>query len=384
MWRGFVPCKLLCIRLCELKLIEAGLGLTNSFNRYLQEYLADGEHATESKLPYWIWGVVATLCLSIAPICAIYPIRKAMYEAFLLWHNVLAIFAVVGCYYHIICRFQHQWGYETWIYVAIAVWGFDRTLRLGRLLRNGVKTATVTVIDDDYIRVNITGVSDSGHAYLYFPTLTWRIWENHPFSVASTVLAQSPSNPSKHHSDDVDVEKSGITSSVAQSSDSQSETSSTKKTSAEIGLTFLLRIQGGITAQIRSKPSLPVLVESGYGAHADLSAHPFLLCIAGGVGITACVPYLRAHPNRARLLWGVRTTSIVDDLSSALAGVDKEIFVGKRMDIVEVLKRELSPKEDSVVLVSGPNGMADDARVAVSALGRRGYRVRLVEEAFSW
>jgi hypothetical protein len=74
----------------------------------------------------------------------------------------------------------------------------------------------------------------------------------------------------------------------------------------------------------------------------------------------------------------------VDDLSSALAGVDKEIFVGKRMDIVEVLKRELSPKEDSVVLVSGPNGMADDARVAVSALGRRGYRVRLVEEAFSW
>jgi hypothetical protein len=71
-------------------------------------------------------------------------------------------------------------------------------------------------------------------------------------------------------------------------------------------------------------------------------------------------------------------------MSSSLVNVDKEVFVAKRMSIAEVLERELSPAEDAVVVVSGPNGMADEARVEVARLGRKGYRVKLIEEAFSW
>ena len=158
---------------------------------YLEIYVHTGKHAAESQLPYWVWGVVATLCMAILLPSSILPIRESLYELFLAWHVLLSIFVLAGCYWHILARFETQWGYENWIYTAIAIWGFERTMRLARLVRNGIKTARVAVIDDDYVRVDIEHVSGSGHAYLYFPTLAWRVWENHPFSVASAVLPPS-------------------------------------------------------------------------------------------------------------------------------------------------------------------------------------------------
>ena len=217
---------------------------------------------------------------------------------FLAWHVLLSIFTLIGCYWHILERFQRQWGYENWLYTAIAIWGFERAMRLARLARNGIKTAQVTVIDEDYVRVDIEGVSGSGHAYLYFPTLTWRVWENHPFSVASATL------PSRDRSGtlnfDSDVEKLG---SSTGSSDSESPERQ-HKGSTKVGLCFLLRSQTGMTRQLRQHATISVLVESAYGPHEDLSQYSLLLCVAGGVGITACVPYLRAHPGTRKIVLG--------------------------------------------------------------------------------
>ena len=78
-------------------------------------------------------------------------------------------------------------------------------MRLARLVRYGIKTARVAVIDDEYVRVDIEQVSGSGHAYLYFPTLTWGVWENHPFS--SAVLPPSDHTGTLKH--DIDLEKLG-------------------------------------------------------------------------------------------------------------------------------------------------------------------------------
>jgi hypothetical protein len=356
---------------------------------YLKVYVASGSHASESKLPYWIWGAIATLAMSILLPTSSLPLRKKMYEIFLVWHVVLSVLVVVGCYLHIYYRFVHQWGYEVWIFVAFAVWGFERTMRVLRVARNGVRTATITTIDKDYIRVDVEGVSGNGHAYLYFPTLTWRIWENHPFSVASTVL---PAPRSRQLSSDkegsaIDVEKNGAhRSSVAKDSLETSSQGSDHKSPTKIGLTFLLRVRGGLTNQMKTNTSLPVLVESPYGSHEDLSAHSLLIGIAGGVGITAVVPFLCSHPGRSKLFWGARTHGIINEMESTLAGVDKDIFVGKRMNVFDVLEQELSgTSENAVVVVSGPPGMADEVRMAVSKLGKRGKAsIRLVEEAFSW
>lgn len=348
---------------------------------YLEIYVHDGTHASESKLPYWVWGVVATLCLSVLLPSSILPIRNSVYEFFLAWHVLLSIFVLVGCYWHILERFQRQWGYENWIYTAIAIWGFERAMRLARLARNGVKTARVTVIDEDYVRVNIENVSGSGHAYLYFPTVTWRVWENHPFSVSSAVLP--PTDRPVTLKPNADVEKHGGS---AEGSDSDSAERQ-YQSHAKIGLTFLLRTKTGVTAQLAQHATLPVLVESSYGPHEDLSEHSVLICIAGGVGITACVPYLRAHPGATKLFWGARSQGIVDDMGPSLSGVEQEIYIGKRMNIADVLHKELSDSAtNTVVLVSGPSEMADEARCVISELGRqkKGIKVKLVEEAFSW
>lgn len=349
---------------------------------YLRIYVHEGTHAAESKLPYWVWGIVATLCMSILLPSSVFPVRKHLYEFFLAWHVLLSIFVLVGSLWHILERFQRQWGYENWIYTAIAIWGFERAMRLARLARNGVKTARVTAVDQDYVQVNIEGVSGSGHAYLYFPTLSWRIWENHPFSVVSTVRprAARPYTPHKH---DLDVEKLGS------STDSSDGSSAERRDNVpgKIGLTFLLRTKAGVTQRLRKHTSLPVLVESAYGPHEDLSEYPLLICIAGGVGITACVPYLRAHAGATKLFWGARSQGIIDAMAPSLTSVEQETFVGKRMNIAEVLHKELSDTAGTaVVLVSGPSEMADEVRCVVSELGRKGngIKVKLVEEAFSW
>ncbi|MCJ1265028.1 hypothetical protein MMC22_004903 [Lobaria immixta] len=348
---------------------------------YLRIDVHNGTHASESKLPYWIWGVVATLCMSILLPSSILPIRKNIYEFFLAWHVLLSIFVLAGCYWHILERFERQWGYENWIYTAIAIWGFERAMRLARLARNGVKTARVTVIDEDYVRINIEDVSGSGHAYLYFPTLTWRVWENHPFSVSSAVLPPSDRPGTLKH--DADVEKHG---SSADGSDSDSP-ERLYQSHTKIGLTFLLRTKTGVTGQLRKQVTLPVLVESAYGPHEDLSEYSLLICIAGGVGITACVPYLRAHPGATKLFWGARSQGIIDDMAPSLRGVEQETYIGRRMNITNVLHRELSDSATAaVVLVSGPSEMADEVRCVISELGRQkeGIKVKLVEEAFSW
>lgn len=119
-------------------------------------------------------GCCSDAMLSILLPSSILPIRESLYEFFLAWHVLLSIFVLAECYWHILERFERQWGYENWIYTAIAIWGFERAMRLARLVRNGIKTARVAAIDD-YVRVDIEQVSGSGYAYLYFPTLTWRM-----------------------------------------------------------------------------------------------------------------------------------------------------------------------------------------------------------------
>jgi hypothetical protein len=346
--------------------------------------LHDGMHTSESKLLYWIWGCVGTLALTIMAMTSFVPIRKRMYEIFLVGHITLAILALVGCYYHIIKRFQHQWGYEAWMYVCMAVWGFDRLMRFLRIARNGVRKATITVIDDDYVRVDVHGVSGNGHAYLYFPTLTYRVWENHPFSVASTVLPIA--KPHSIPPAPADLEKTGVETTIRRTSDSLDGSSVSSRHNVTTGMTFLLRTHLGITRLLRNRTSIPVLVEAPYCAPADLSEYSNIIAITGGVGITAILPLVRAHTGRVKLYWGSRTQTLIDEMFTLLVGVEKEVFVGKRMNITHILENELKGEtSQTVVVVSGPASMADDVRNEVNRLRRsEKISVKLVEESFTW
>ncbi|KAI1472664.1 uncharacterized protein F4812DRAFT_454479 [Daldinia caldariorum] len=155
---------------------------------FLHAWIRKDRLEKDQVLPYWWWGCIATIAASLVLPLSIPLLRQRSYELFLAIHIVAAILIFLGSWYHIIHRYEHQWGYETWLYVVFAVWGFDRLIRLLRVLRNGVRTANITVINSDYVRIDIKGVVGAGHVYLYF--LDWRFWENHPFSIVSSVIQQ--------------------------------------------------------------------------------------------------------------------------------------------------------------------------------------------------
>ncbi|KAH6631598.1 ferric reductase like transmembrane component-domain-containing protein [Chaetomium tenue] len=422
---------------------------------YLQYYLdplaGEGAHAEQSKLDYWIWGIVGTLALTLLMPLSVLPLRRKLYEAFLVTHVVLAVLAMVGCMLHIYYRYEWQWGYQTWVWISFAFWLFDRFLaRPLRLARNGVKRAFVTVLDEDYLQVDIPGVEGEGHVYLYFPTLTWRVWENHPFSVAA-VGAAAPA-PFQEPTTTISSTASSTTSSIHSNSQTTPQSDTKTPTTSLIpsattppltphhhhahhnpGLTFFIRRHHGLTHRLLNhtptplNPSIttnpnpptgiPTLLETSYGSHLPPTTptsltHPNLLCIAGGVGVTGVLRFLPTgfgtsrggmFGGKVKLFWGVRAESgaLVRAVRGVVGfrgmwgGTEVTISMGRQFDIEALLERELLPSGEghgvavavatgTTVVVCGPAAMADEVRVAVARLGRRGVVVRLIEESFSW
>jgi predicted ferric reductase len=114
--------------------------------------------------------------------------RNSSYEIFLIIHIILAVFTLAGTWYHLDYRFQDDWGYKNWLYICFAVWAFDRVVRVGRMLKNGMRKASFRPVGDEILRVDIEGVKweakPGQHAYIFFPVLRkFTPWENHPFSV---------------------------------------------------------------------------------------------------------------------------------------------------------------------------------------------------------
>ncbi|KAL0940565.1 ferric reductase transmembrane component 4 [Colletotrichum truncatum] len=387
------------------------------------------DHAEVSAIPYWYWGIIGTLALVLLVPFSLLPIRQRVYEFFHAAHIVLAILALVGCWYHIIYRYKRQWGYENWVIMAAVIWGFEWVIRGARVFRRGVKTAFVTKIDDDYVRVDVPGVDCRGHAYAYFPTLTWRVWESHPLSIAGVAYSGSEdaqeviATPTDSSPDKSETEP-GVTATAATSSSSSLSSPGTRAT----GVAFFVRIGTGTTRLLANKHSsprgIPILLEaySGESRLYEDGIHgtpniefPNVVYIAGGVGITAILPKLSLSQalykplGSKKLYWGVRSGAVglanaVQRLVVSSGGADKptsiraegrselqwgdvevNVSVGERFDLRSILESEVrSNLGGTMVVVCGPGGMADEVRMVVSSLGRHGSSVRLVEETFTW
>lgn len=316
--------------------------------------------------------------------------------------------------------YEYNWGYEIWVWIAVGVWGGDRVVRLVRTARNGVRAAKVSAVEGsggggEYLRIEVDGVRVDGVVYLCFRTLRrWMFWENHPFSVVSS-FADSPAGGGESEgSSGVAVSQPSVTpgeksivQEEARAHPCPSPSGVVVAAAAAPRATFTVRVRNGVTGRLAgrlaasSSPDnaqtlrLPVLVEGSYRYAASsvsrLRRCEALLCIAGGVGVTALLPLLRGFLLRsprsratktARLVWGVRDGSLPAALASQLAGLGGvaavETSVGARVDMRAVLRDEMAAG-------CGPPGMADDVRAAVAELRRSGRRaVVFVDEAFGW
>jgi hypothetical protein len=380
---------------------------------YLQIYDVDGTHTAESQLPYWFWGIIATLAMVVMVPVSLLPIRQQFYEIFLAWHVFFFLLAMIGCILHIWYRYAWQWGYENWIYIALAIWGFDRILRVLRLARYGSRLAKVTVVDEDYVKIEVRDVKAQGHVYLYFPTLTWRVWENHPFSVLADSMvcradpshgrsSTSPSSSSSLEDKEGTSLKNSASKIVAIDDMKITPAYPSGLSTARVdrhrhdGLTMYLRTHEGITSYLRSPATLPVYVETGYYPRSILGIEPAhasnILAFAGGVGVTALTSTLLRHTGYHKLFWASRSDALIKSVRESLGEEEFDrlnavLFTGSRMDIPSILEDEAAsaPGVPITVVVSGPPEMADEVRREVARVVReRGAVFTFVEESFSW
>ncbi|CAI6285719.1 unnamed protein product [Periconia digitata] len=344
---------------------------------FLNGWLISGLLKTDQTLPYWWWGCIGTIASSLMLPLSIPVLRKRVYELFLVSHVFLSILTLLGSWYHIYFKYQHNSGYETWLYIAFALWGFDRLGRLLRMLRYGVRTAHVTEVDDEYIRINVKGVVATGHVYLYF--LHSRFWENHPFSVASSTIHTQPNEQAYSDRTESPTAVNDHEETRAAESKQMKMYTAHNHSTTEPGMVFYLRVLDGATKALLRRSQVKVLIEGPYGRLHDLSEFPTLICIAGGVGITGCLPYLNAHPGSASLYWGVRTQALADSIKPLIQPFHHEVAVAQRLDLEGILG---GVNGDFAVVVSGPSGMEEEVRRIASRLGRT-RRVQFVSESFT-
>ena len=379
----------------------------------LAYYKIQGTYEDELAREYWRWGIVATVSVSIILPTSLLIVRQKLYELFLALHILLSVLFITGYFLHIWYCYQYNWGYEIFAYIVGGIWATERVLRLARMALKGIHTATITQVpgsNGEYLRVDIEDVRLTGVAYLCFPTLSWRFWETHPFSVVPRMPRAQDEESSIHVSlpSALNEKTPHLSNRPIHMHVDNHQPSSHKDSppSSRAGATFILRTRQGITknlaARLASSGSAPlrirVLVEGSYhsGAASQLPRCGGILCIAGGVGITGVLPYLRGVSGscRGKLVWGVRGRGLVEafgaEVEGLARGVEVQTVVGVRMDVREVVRKEMMGGGERGLLgvvVCGPAGMADEVRRAVTELGRESETMRpfvLVDEAFTW
>ncbi|SPO02701.1 related to ferric-chelate reductase [Cephalotrichum gorgonifer] len=361
--------------------------------------------------PFLLYGFIATLAFVIIAIQASSAFRHAFYETFKVLHIALAIASIVGLWYHLDLA---QLPQLSWLIAAIALWAFDRAMRLISVAyRNFGKGGTRTVIETlpgNALRISVTVARPwtfrSGqHAYLYFPSLGY--WQSHPFSVAWAAEAV-----------DTGAEKLAMT---------RQDVLSAKKST----ISFIVRERTGITNTLYKKAiSSPggrletkCFVEGPYGAMHSLQSYGTVMLFAGGVGISHQVPYVRelvagfangtVATRKLVLVWTIQSPEHLEWIRPWMTEI---LAMERRREILRVMlfvSRPRSTKEihspsatvqmfpgrpnietlvgietesqvgAMAVTVCGPGTLSDEVRRAVRNR-MDNTSIDFIEEAFTW
>ncbi|KAL4956119.1 ferric reductase NAD binding domain-containing protein [Aspergillus filifer] len=309
------------------------LAIVHSINYSVVFKVYDGRFDSVWVQEYWYMGVVATILMSFMLVQSMTILRHKGYETFLIIHIIFAIVVVYALFRHTSFDGTKWNGY---LWPMVAIWGFDRTIRLVRIaycnlnvrLSDQVSRTTKSKVeyfeDSDLVKIEIQPASSAvvprpgQHYYLYQP-VSFKGWENHPFTLGAWVPSSS---------------------SATQQVDSNNE-----KTQQASKLIFYIRPYDGWTRRLRdqcrnasskgaaeSVVNPKILLEGPYGHSASLHTFDTVLMIVGGTGIAAAVPYIIDHVYRVtkgstrvlrvRLIWAARMREMYERVfSDELAGL---------------------------------------------------------------
>lgn len=151
---------------------------------YAQIFIKKGRYEELSTEWYLIWGVAGTRAMVFIIMQAVLYLRRKWYEVFVCLHIFLAFIYIVGSWYHL-----EPLGYLYLVLPSIIFWGFDRVMRLSKIVRFGFPFATVKVVgevEDITIKVLIPKPKNwecitGGFIWIYFLNPRW-FWQSHPFT----------------------------------------------------------------------------------------------------------------------------------------------------------------------------------------------------------
>ncbi|KAI1176239.1 ferric reductase like transmembrane component [Nemania sp. FL0916] len=322
-------------RVATVQAIVHSIAYTVSY--FQPGYKGYADYAAEAAMPFYWWGIIATIAYALAASFAILPFRMKAYDAFLLFHIGLAILALVGCWYHLVPHFGLDYGYQVWLYLAFAFWSADRMARLIRLAYYNHCGSSEAIVEKvpgcDVFQITVFprvswGFGPGQHSFLYIPWVgAGKFWESHPFSIArwthegeSSTATLNPVDLSDSSEDDskvdpyvqVSTQKSNLSEAYSPGGEQEANT---LLPHARASIQFLVRGHSGMTAALRKHMSLysygssmnmSVYTEGPYAGHRT-TLQPFqladtVLCLVGGIGITHALgliqEFVTANSNR--------------------------------------------------------------------------------------
>ncbi|ODV95892.1 hypothetical protein PACTADRAFT_49332 [Pachysolen tannophilus NRRL Y-2460] len=145
-----------------------------------------GQVVSRNQESFVKWGIIATCAGGVIMVQALLFFRKRSYEIFFALHLTLAAFFIAGGWVH-----THAEGYGQYYYAAVAVWGFDRVVRVCRLIAFGFPLADVSLKADETLKITIPKpkywkAAPGQHAFITFVRKSC-FWQSHPFTVVDSV-----------------------------------------------------------------------------------------------------------------------------------------------------------------------------------------------------
>jgi len=370
--------------------------------------LASNIHVQQFSDSYWTFGVIAAIALAfMVLVLSALPVRVRWYETFLMIHIAFAIIVLACLWNHVEMRFRKAYGYEVWLYIAFAFWGFDRVMRPFRIVALNWKSwvdkthpsSTVELLPgDEFVKVTVFPsmlwkFTAGQHCYLYFPTLGWNPFQSHPFSIVGWESATNPGMPptdaaeaqSQSANKDVPGELAikippESTPNEESPIELQELSSTVRSPNSAPSVSFILRPMQGLTRHLHRRliPStekpvprpLRVMIEGPYGAASKTAIRDAdtIIAIVGGIGITSILCYLqdylsssvkdrRGKASKFLLFWSAKEESLITAVKSQFGNVDDlrrkgvELSIvctgtgGERLNIREAVRQEVESEE---------------------------------------
>ena len=301
------------------------------------------------------FAILFTLCVLSLPY-----LRRHFYESFYAAHILLGITYVGLLFWHASNEID-SWAYlwatiALWLvsWLARAFW-FTRPLKIGSQWLRGSPTS-ITKLPGDMTRVEILApkgfrYEPAQHCFLRFPTIA--PFDNHPFTICS-VLSQADQNGSREVTNSLDDPRT---------------------------MTFLVRTHAGFTRKITSYYSAErdrmatAWIDGPYGGiRRPLERlYDHLILVAGGSGISACLPWMLhcarlasadIRLNKVTLIWAMRRSEhlqwVERELQAASMAsngnmvLDIKLFVTNGVDPRGKFGKELEKIPEVEVLPPGP------------------------------